>query len=186
METNNITDPISRQCGSCYSCCVHLGITELKKYPTQACKYLDGKDNSEKRCSIYITKPRACNTYRCAWLEGLGDENQQPNLSGLLITAYEDKENPFPHFTATIIIIDDNISGDISQGNLNSAIKDLFNLGYCTQIRVVNYKTRKMIFFHKGNIYNAILAPREKGEYEALSFITTNPPVGHYEIRKIQ
>lgn len=178
----NTSNP-SRQCGSCYTCCVALGITELKKYPTQACNHLDGKDNPEKRCSIYNTKPKACNTYRCARLEGLGSDNQKPNLSGLLITIYADKEKPFPHFTATIIITNEKICGSISEGNLNISIQDLFNLDYCTQIRVVNYRTQKIIFFHKGSIYNGILAPKQKGKYEDLSFITTNPPIGHYEVR---
>src|SRR5215472_4012184 len=85
------TEHTERQCGDCFACCVHLGITELKKYPDQPCKHLDGALGPDKRCSIYAKRPSACAIYKCLWRQGIGPDWLRPADSGILITMYDDE-----------------------------------------------------------------------------------------------
>jgi hypothetical protein len=72
-----------RICGECYRCCVAFGIRELKKHQDQACRHLDGR-NPTARCAIYADRPKACREYFCLWREGLFDDEDRPDKSGVI------------------------------------------------------------------------------------------------------
>ncbi len=81
-----IPDPLAlvedRSCGSCTACCTHLAIdsTELQKAQHEECAHL-----VDKRCDVYATRPGLCRTFRCAWLEGVGNAEARPDRSGALL-----------------------------------------------------------------------------------------------------
>jgi Fe-S-cluster containining protein len=72
-----------RTCGECYRCCVAFGIRELKKHQDQTCRHLDGR-NPIARCSIYPDRPKACREYICLWLDGLFNDEDRPDKSGVI------------------------------------------------------------------------------------------------------
>ncbi len=72
-----------RTCGECYRCCVTFGIHELKKHQDQACRHLDGR-NPTARCSIYNDRPKACREYICLWRDGLFNDDDRPDKSGVI------------------------------------------------------------------------------------------------------
>ena len=72
-----------RTCGECYRCCVAFGISEIKKYQDQSCRHLDGR-NPTARCSIYADRPVACRQYTCLLGDGLFDEEDRPDKSGVI------------------------------------------------------------------------------------------------------
>lgn len=172
-----ISGETSRQCGTCYTCCVHLGINELQKHPGQTCKHLNGTV-PDKRCFIYASRPKACVRYSCGWLEGLGNDNARPDKSGLLITAYPSESLPFPSFTTTIMITDETKCGTLKEGFLNEAISRLLEI-HCEQIRIVNYKTKKIFYFKDNKIFMGILHPTKN--FEELIFEIRETPIGTYE-----
>lgn len=73
-----------RQCGTCYACCVALGIAELRKHAGATCRHLDGRD-PERRCTIYERRPVACSGYRCAWLVGLFGTGEPMHGNGFIV-----------------------------------------------------------------------------------------------------
>lgn len=181
-ETNpqETQETLTRSCGTCYSCCVHLGISQLKKYPGQSCKNLNGNLGPETRCSIYPNRPKACSRYSCAWLEGLGSEVHRPDKSGILITPYPLKEKDT--FSVTIMITNHSLAGDWRDENslLRQIIHDLLNL-LCKQIRIISYSTKQVILFKDSKIYLGKLLPTK--EYEELIFSIQNLPIGTYETK---
>lgn len=77
-----------RECGECTVCCTYLKISALHKDGLTPCSFIaapasDGYTGAG--CSVYEDKPHVCNGYRCAWLEGHGDEEDRPDKSGMLI-----------------------------------------------------------------------------------------------------
>lgn len=168
------TPTFDRECGSCYACCVYLGIEELKKYTGQACKHLDGID-ANKRCSIYEHRPHACSGYQCVWRAGLGPPELRPHDSGLLITMYQSETDP-GHAAATVIIIDETKA---KQSQIDSVATELLMLPTCNEVRLVNYKTKSALLFKDGTVYQCKLLPPDG--YEALVF-RADAPVGHYRI----
>lgn len=72
-----------RTCGECYRCCVAFGIRELKKHQDQACRHFDGRYPTA-RCSIYADRPAACRQYTCLWRDGLFDDEDRPDKSGVI------------------------------------------------------------------------------------------------------
>lgn len=76
-----------RTCGECTVCCTYLKIRGLDKPGLTPCGFLiepspDG--HTGKGCSVYTTKPDVCSGYRCAWLDGHGEEDDRPDKSGML------------------------------------------------------------------------------------------------------
>lgn len=187
-----------RPCGECYACCKFLGINELKKWPNESCKNLDGSLGACSRCKIYNSRPRACVTYSCGWRSGFGPDNFRPDKSGLMITFYarEDIDNSENRaleiarsgtpeavaelLAATIIITDRAKAGTLKVGNLMLTVDALIREGF-QDIKIVNYETKSVIHFFNGNIRSGKLAPRKKGEFEALVFFSFDPPIGTFK-----
>mgnify|MGYP001561024974 CR=1 FL=1 len=78
-----------RSCGNCRACCTPLGITELNKAPGIPCRHLVKGDCGG--CGIYETRPLECREYFCGWRCGIGDLNQRPDHSGVLLTPRENR-----------------------------------------------------------------------------------------------
>lgn len=179
-------DPLKffgRSCGECYACCVHLGIEELKKYPGQSCKHLDGNLGATTRCSVYQNRPLACQTYYCGWIGGMGSDDFRPDKSGILATMYPPTEEG-GIFNLTLHVIDAKKSGAVTDldSKLNRMVMMAMEVG-CKDIKIVVAPVRAgnpMIHFKDGKIYKGVLLPPPKGAFEDLSFATSNPPVGLY------
>lgn len=193
----------SRSCGSCYACCVYLGIHDLNKMPGRVCKYLDGRDPNH-RCRVYASdlKPTSCSIYYCAWRYGHFPPNFRPDESGLLITFYkpDNMGDDIPReakppgddtpvlldgsdLTVTITITDKAKAGSLTDGNLQAAIDVLIRSNF-NDIRVVEYDSKGVIHFLNGTIRAGRLLKPDTPE--DLKFYTTDPPVGRYEVRLAQ
>lgn len=68
-----------RECGECKACCVVFDIDELGKRAGVKCEHL-----CSNGCSRYETRPVTCRAYRCAWLDGYGDDEMRPDRSGIV------------------------------------------------------------------------------------------------------
>lgn len=167
-----------RTCGSCYTCCVWLGIEELKKHTGQSCRYLTGINGPTQRCGIYPTRPKACQIYKCLWLEGLGPDAARPDKSGLLLTPYESEDNDNSPFSVTIIVINPSLAGTINTGYLGQFIEALLILG-CNEIRVTNHKDMTVVHFRNGEIRQGKLLKSKT--FEEFVCETYDPPIGRYK-----
>jgi Fe-S-cluster containining protein len=168
----------TRKCGTCIACCVHLGIEALNKRPGTPCAHLT-RASDARRCSIYASRPRACQTYKCGWIEGLLDERTgRPDRSGLLITGRESPELS-PPYGITIQIIDQRRCGTMEEGKLKSVIHQLLELGL-DDIRVFNPETRGVIHFYRGKVRVGHMLDQQDS-VEDLDFFTFDPPVGEYK-----
>lgn len=164
-----------RKCGSCYACCVWLGITELQKHTAQACKHLSGalSDDGTKRCSIYADRPTACSRYECLWVEGYGPDWLQPKNSGILLTPYPPQMGG--NFAITMMVFDT----ARAQPMLKKAITELLQLHADLELRVVDWQSKQTWLFLKGRIYDCKLLPSTG--FESLEFETDlDAPVGRY------
>ena len=71
----------ARSCGECTACCKTHWIESLKKPSGKWC----GNCTPGKGCTIYATRPGECVEYTCAWLDGVGTEDQRPDKVGVVI-----------------------------------------------------------------------------------------------------
>lgn len=164
-----------RECGSCYACCVWLGIEALKKWTGQTCKHLCGGDDPSKRCTIYDERPKACAEYHCMWREGYGPDELQPNRSGILLTPYDSTFNP-GKTAVTAIVFDEKLAEPL----VERLIRELASLD--VELRLVNFKKRTALLFHNGSIYQCRLLRPDN--YESLNFEAHEPPIGKYRIER--
>lgn len=77
-----------RSCGECTVCCTYLRISVLEKPGLTPCVHLKDPDlggYTGHGCERYGDKPKVCDDYRCAWLDGHGEEADRPDRSGMLI-----------------------------------------------------------------------------------------------------
>jgi hypothetical protein len=188
-------DEIPRECGTCHACCQWLGIEAqpipdqvgFTKYPGHTCKHLNAHPDPLKKCQVYSRRPTACQTYKCAWLNGfLNSDGGRPNDSGLLITTYNnDQDGEGPRLSCTVIVIDPTKCGTVGDpsSSLQQAIDELVMHDF-QDIRVVSYVTKSVIHLLRGQIYQGELLPFVKKSPEELSFVTFNPPIGTYGLKK--
>jgi hypothetical protein len=92
-----------RTCGPCAVCCTTAQVAELKKPANTRCSRLvDGESPACGSCSTYQDRPGACQVYRCAWLEGYGDDSHRPDLCGIVVEVAEyPKGTPYVVFALT-------------------------------------------------------------------------------------
>jgi hypothetical protein len=78
---------VSRTCGTCRVCCVRPEIPELGKAMDAPCVYLNPDTGSEHGCMVFgqQSRPRVCGGFSCAWLMGLGEEDDRPDKLGVLM-----------------------------------------------------------------------------------------------------
>jgi len=164
----------NRSCGSCYACCVYLGIEELQKWTGEKCQHLKGPAGGSKRCKIYARRPTACSGYKCMWLQGYGPEELKPSRSGILLTGYESEANPgSPAVTAVVF------DNDKALPILNDTIKELISLPN-VEVRCVNWTNKTGMLFVNGKIYECKLLPPTG--WESLNFEAAEPPIGKYRV----
>ncbi len=70
----------TRSCGTCRGCCRPFDIKAIGKRGTGWCVHSTPCNG----CSIYSTRPTACKEYTCIWLDGLGKEEDKPELLGVV------------------------------------------------------------------------------------------------------
>jgi hypothetical protein len=82
-----------RQCGECMVCCTYLKVPGVPKAGLCHCPHSSFDEPTKdgilfytgKGCASYDSRPEACSGYRCAWLRGLGNEEDRPDRCGILI-----------------------------------------------------------------------------------------------------
>lgn len=177
----------NRACGTCYACCVWLGIEELKKYTGEKCKHLRSGAYPTKRCSIYHHRPTACQTYKCAWRAGWGPDHMQPNKSGILITIYDAREErsgfkadamPAKYAAATVNVFDTEKAGP----HIEEVLGNLLTLPSMDEVRLIFIKEKRGILFRDGKAYHCRLLPPEG--FESLTFEALDEPMGTYYTAK--
>ena len=72
-----------RVCGDCSACCVTHGVPAMNKDAGAACHRMRPTGG----CMVYEIRPRACRTYKCAWLMGLLqlEDRDRPDRIGLVL-----------------------------------------------------------------------------------------------------
>jgi hypothetical protein len=177
IPEENRTGPMpaaeGRECGTCYACCVYLGIDELHKYAGQTCKHLSGA-NPAGRCSIYDKRPDACSRFRCAWMQGHFAADARPDNSGLLCVFYL---LPGDIQAATITITDVEKAGSLEGGQLAQMVKMVMLTGV-DEIRIVNYLNKIVVLMRDGKMYSGKLLKPDG--YEEFKFWSEGKPFGSY------
>jgi hypothetical protein len=168
-----------KECGTCFACCIQLGIEELRKWPGRACKHLDGAI-PDKRCSIYEKRPQACSRYRCLWLNSDLPDEYKPENSGILMTPYQEPEG-----VVCTVSVFDRKAGDYenSESLLHNAVRMLldFSKPRMTSIRIIYAWSNRLIIFSDGCIRTGRLLKARA--VEDLTFEAYDPPIGHYHTR---
>lgn len=173
QEWGKITE--GRKCGSCYMCCVHLGITELNKHAGVTCKHLTGDNGPDKRCSIYASRPPACSTYTCMWRDGYGPDSLYPYESGVLLSMYNPEMGGDFAITA---ILTKTMTNDAYQKMLG----ELLQLGgKNVELRLVNPTAKQAMLCFGGKIYACKLLPSTS--IEGLRFESTGEVIGTYYVK---
>lgn len=177
VETPIQTQPVlGRTCGSCYACCIWLGVEELRKYTGQPCKHLCGTQDPTKRCSIYSQRPTACSGYECMWRSGWGPDNLRPSECGILITPYQSEMYP-GQAAVTVNIFD----SALAERTLPIAdlLAKLFSFPQISEVRLIHIREKRALLFHSGKIYRCKILPADG--YESLVFAAEDTPVGTYQ-----
>ena len=73
--------PTTRSCGPCRGCCLPWAVPEVGKFDATWCP----KSTPCNGCSIYETRPKACREFACLWLNGKGEENDRPDILGIMM-----------------------------------------------------------------------------------------------------
>ena len=86
--------PSQRTCGPCTACCgpgLHFDPSMIDAlYDLEIVSKGAAESCGLRRhggCGAYLRRPVGCRMYRCAWLDGLGDDEHRPDLSGLMLDA---------------------------------------------------------------------------------------------------
>lgn len=77
----------NRRCGPCTACCTLLDVNAIEKPAGERCKFL-----AMRGCGIYKARPPACETFRCGWLQGIGANQDRPDLMGVMLRGEADGE----------------------------------------------------------------------------------------------
>ncbi len=72
----------NRERGGCTACCKTHEIPELEKPAGTWC----GHCEIGKGCRIYPERPRSCQSFQCLWLRGIGDKENRPDRSKVVIS----------------------------------------------------------------------------------------------------
>lgn len=84
----------ARTCGECHVCCVGLTIVGEpriapgEKPMWEPCRHLAPSPTGS--CGIYPKRPRLCQTWRCLWRTGWGDDGWRPDRCNVL--AFHDRD----------------------------------------------------------------------------------------------
>lgn len=163
-----------RDCNGCTECCDLLGITALKKYTNQICKY-----EKNHRCSIHWSKekfPESCNLYECMWALGNFGEDYKPRRVGFVVTFGINESNgtpgsePTPGEGEPFASIAVRTKGFIDIPKLKQALNDLYKA--LEDVKVIH--GLDITVYRKGFIYEGKII-RKEGVYEDLSYALRQP-----------
>lgn len=70
---------LGRECGSCIACCTTMAVPEIDKKAGEKCAH-----TCDKGCSIYDTRPDACQRWNCMWIAGYLPEALKPEQCGVI------------------------------------------------------------------------------------------------------
>lgn len=82
---------LGRECGECTACCTGMAVKEVEKEKGTPCPLLCGLnppalvETRTHGCSIYETRPKSCQDFRCRWLDGLHEDGDRPDRSGIIL-----------------------------------------------------------------------------------------------------
>ncbi len=77
--------PNNRSCGECTACCKTHGVQAIGKPSGVWCEhYVVGEG-----CMIYAYRPEECQTFQCLWLLELSDEENRPDIVGVVCDTRE-------------------------------------------------------------------------------------------------
>lgn len=80
-----------RKCSGCTACCYVMPVAEIPCGFREACPFaLPGVG-----CTIWGRTPAVCRPYQCLWLAGFGEEDDRPDLSGVLVDLRLNDEGEF-------------------------------------------------------------------------------------------
>jgi hypothetical protein len=68
-----------RSCDTCAVCCVYFPYQNVKPCPNLQ------QPLSTNNCLVHESKPATCQAFQCGWLQGLGEEGDRPDLSGVMV-----------------------------------------------------------------------------------------------------
>ena len=70
-----------RSCGPCSACCEVLEVRALDLPAWTRCP----DQCADGGCGIYEDRPESCRPYRCSWLMGEMQEDERPDLVGVIV-----------------------------------------------------------------------------------------------------
>ena len=89
---NPVPSEIIRSCGTCSVCCYvsKVDFSEVKKPPHKRCLHVidDRIDNRTGSCGIFgqDCRPSECQSFICSWLGGMGNEDDRPDKTGVMLS----------------------------------------------------------------------------------------------------
>ena len=72
-----------RGCGACNACCSYFPIKVLSKPELTPCPRL--ATSPCEGCGDYENRPPVCSAYKCMWLYGNGEDEDRPDISGVIV-----------------------------------------------------------------------------------------------------
>lgn len=89
-----VPETSSRECGACTVCCYAPAIEPLNKPTGVRCQYL-----TIHGCGVYHERPndpkfKDCITFRCLWLNGIGEASDRPDQIGAALMEMPDPDAP--------------------------------------------------------------------------------------------
>lgn len=77
---------LKRECGSCSVCCEVAAVPELAKPALSRCVH--AVEDKGGCCWIFgrSDRPKICGKYSCAWLDGLGSDQDRPDRVGAMFS----------------------------------------------------------------------------------------------------
>jgi hypothetical protein len=128
---NKLTPRPARACGGCDACCSTIGVRDVPgmgpKPAHTRCAH-----QSPSGCGIYEGRPQACRTYRCAWLEGQGDDGDRPDRAGLILDA----------LGGMAVRAREVFRGAFDRARVKTRLRELHAAGLV--VRLIPYKGRKL------------------------------------------
>lgn len=109
-----------RECGECRACCegALIGNSYGNKFGFgKPCIFM-----VNKACSIYETRPDTCQSYQCAWTQGLFSEELKPTISNVMISVEVNDNKQYLKVMELSDKIDDSVFEEIDRfcGNNNT------------------------------------------------------------------
>jgi hypothetical protein len=105
-----------RTCGGCTACCFTHEVPAIRKPLAAWCKHCTVGGG----CTIYETKPLACNKYSCAWLSGVGADADRPDKANAVFDLIQ--KDVF--CGADVLEFQDILEGASEQAGLQAIIQD--------------------------------------------------------------